>query len=320
MTSRFAFLRRSAALLLLSAGLCPVATAAPFSSIVAYGDSLSDNGNFYGVTGQPPLPYFPGRFSDGPVAVEQLAATWGIPLVNLAWGGATTGIGNQLDGGTPTSRNLLPGVQTVFDSSQAAISPYLSGLFVVWAGPNDFLAPDPGDPFPAGVAVRAVDNLLYVVEGLQSRGVRNILVPGMPDLGLTPFYRSQGPVTAGQASALTDAFNALLASRLSALTMPVTYFDTAGLLRTVAANPAAYGFTNVTGECLSGMTMCATPNMYLFWDDFHPTTAGNAVIAERFAAAAVPEPSTLLLAAAGVVVLIVRRRTLLKRRSKSTEG
>ena len=38
-----------------------------FEQIVVFGDSLSDNGNQYKNTGQPPSPpYYNGRFSNGP--------------------------------------------------------------------------------------------------------------------------------------------------------------------------------------------------------------------------------------------------------------
>ena len=96
-------------------GSVPVG-AEPISQVVVFGDSLSDNGTgFYAVTtaaaaaGVPgvfPVPFSPpydsGRFSNGPVAVERLAQQLGAPLVDLAQGGATTGIGNSLDGGSPT--------------------------------------------------------------------------------------------------------------------------------------------------------------------------------------------------------------------------
>ena len=43
------------------------------SGIVVFGDSLSDNGNFFALTGQPAKPYFKGRVSNGIVWVEHLA-------------------------------------------------------------------------------------------------------------------------------------------------------------------------------------------------------------------------------------------------------
>src|SRR3954447_16812566 len=119
---------------------CTPVLAAPFSSVVVYGDSLSDNGNLFAVAGQPGAPaYFPGRASNGMVAVELLAQQWGVPLYDFAWAGGTTGIGNHLDpGGSPTTlgANGLPGMTTSFTLTSAAIAPLASSaLFVVWGGP-----------------------------------------------------------------------------------------------------------------------------------------------------------------------------------------
>src|SRR4051812_44740389 len=167
---------------------CTSVLAAPFSSVVVYGDSLSDNGNLFAVAGQPgPPAYFPGRASNGMVAVELLAGLWGVPLSDYAWSGATTGIGNHLDaGGTPTSlgMNNLPGMTTSFSLSSAAIAPLASSaLLIVWGGPDDFLSPSPLDPTPIAVANRAFSDIVGIVSGLRSLGAQHILVPGMPDLG-----------------------------------------------------------------------------------------------------------------------------------------
>jgi phospholipase/lecithinase/hemolysin len=93
-------------LTLLFGAVISAATAAgsSFSAVVAYGDSLSDNGNLFGAIGQPGAPYYAGRASNGPVAVELLADIVGDPLLDFAWSGATTGLGNHLDpGGTATT-------------------------------------------------------------------------------------------------------------------------------------------------------------------------------------------------------------------------
>src|SRR5712675_392386 len=76
--------------------------ASVYSSLVVYGDSLSDNGNLWNADGHtfPPPPYWMGRQSNGPVAVEDLAHNLNLPLLDFAWIGATTGVGNIADGGT----------------------------------------------------------------------------------------------------------------------------------------------------------------------------------------------------------------------------
>jgi outer membrane lipase/esterase len=60
------------------------------------------------------------------------------------------------------------------------------------------------------------------------------------------------------------------------------------LLNTVIANPARYGFSNVTNACTSTAACAfgttATQNTYLFWDQVHPTTHAQDIIAQYAAA------------------------------------
>jgi phospholipase/lecithinase/hemolysin len=275
----------------------------PFTSVIVYGDSLSDNGNLYAATGNPASPpYFGGRFSNGPVAAEWLAPAVAPTVFNFAWGGATTGLGNYGDGGTPTSAGdfSLPGMMALFTETSASIAPLApSSLFVVWGGPNDFLSPSPldgGDPLKT--ADRAVADLMLLVSGIQNLGGQHILVPGMPDLGLTPYFIGLGQGAAG--SALTDYFNMQLRNSLPS---GVLFFDTAAFMRNIYANPSVYGFTNVTDACMQAA--CADPNTYLFWDDFHPTARTHMMISQALAQTAVPEPSTWLLVSLPLLALPV---------------
>lgn len=292
--------------------LIPAASvlAAPFSSVVVYGDSLSDNGNFFAATaGIPGAPYFDGRRSNGPVAVEQLAARIGAPLIDFAWIGATTGVGNYGDGGTSTSFGAfnLPGMTTIFNATRASLAPLVAdGLFIVWGGPNDFLLPSVLDTSPFDTIHRAITNELLIINELRAMGVQHVLAPGMADLGLTPYFQSIGQ--SAQGSALTDFFNTAL---MDALPSGVDYFDTAGLFRSVVGDPSSYGFTNVKAACFDSTTQttCAHPDQYLFFDDFHPTAAGHAVLAREFAVTlGLPEPGTLWLLAIAATALGVSRR------------
>ena len=289
------------------------ALASSFSSLVVFGDSLSDNGNLYSLIGYPPAPYYDGRFSNGPVAAEQLATNLGAPLYDFAVGGATSGVGNYVDGGTQTSPGALglPGMQAeLAEAGPLLASPIVpSSLFEVWGGANDFLT--------GGSPTVAAANVDAIVAALQSDGAQHILVPGLPDLALTPdFY---GVAAAAE---YTDVFNAALVAGLPA---GATYYDTANLLDEVVADPAAYGFSNVTTPCFNGSTVCSDASEYLFWDGFHPTTAADTILADEFELAAdAPGPGSLLLLGTGLglpmLLVMGRRRGIAASAQRSAAG
>src|SRR5215469_11423416 len=118
---KFMLLAASVAFVLIT--MTSLASASSFPAIIVYGDSLSDNGNLYALAAYPPSPPYDQRFSNGPVAVEQMAAAFGAPLFDFAYGGATSGIGNFVDGGTQTAPGMfgLPGMQVEL----AASAPFL---------------------------------------------------------------------------------------------------------------------------------------------------------------------------------------------------
>jgi len=254
-----------------------------FAKVVVFGDSLSDTGNFFKATGRPPSPYYNGRFADGPLAVEVMADLLGLPLVNFAWGGATTGVGNHLDGGSVTEVRQLPGIRTVLDSALPTID-LQDALVVLWGGSNDALTPGntivPLEP----ATTLAVENLIYAVVSLTGAGARKIFMPGLPDLALTPFVRSLGQSSIDAARAFSTAVNRSLRERLAADAPNLLYFDTAALLQEVFEHPSANNFRDVSSPGITASANGASSG-FLFWDDFHPSARAHAVLGERFAQA-----------------------------------
>lgn len=290
------------------------ATAASFSQIYTFGDSLSDVGNSFDTTGVPPSPpYYQGRFSNGPVWVEYLAQDLGLApeqQTNYAFSAATTGSDNFL---IPNVEGL-PGLQQQIDSFKATNTQAdADALYVVWAGAVDYLAGGVTNP------IEPVTNLSTTVSSLADYGAKNIMVVNLPDLGKLP--GSSGDI---EISTALDALSAVHNSGLNftsdvlsqAYNTDITYVDVNSLFKQAIAQPEEFGFTNVTDACLAENIVCSNPNEYLFWDDIHPTTAAHKFVGElaysTLESKSVPEPATnlgvLALGGLGTVLLLKRKQ------------
>jgi phospholipase/lecithinase/hemolysin len=286
--------------------------AGPVTQIVAFGDSLTDTGNVFAATGglaPASPPYFAGRFSNGPVWVEQLAARLGVPDpgpallggTNYAFAGAETGGGFS----TPVPGLNVPNIGTQIAAYLAGNSPRPGQLFVVWGGANDFLDGQTNPAVP-------VANLVADITALAQAGAKTFLVPNLPLLGTTPEGLSLPPAQRQGLNALSLAFDALLGPALDQLAaglgITIDRLDTLSLFQAIEANPGAFGFTDVTDQAKSGPvgfpgSVVPNPDQFLFWDPIHPTAHAHQLIGDQAALAVVPEPSSLALLALGGVGL-----------------
>ncbi len=290
------------------------ASAASITQVISFGDSLSDNGNLFADTGGtfPPAPYWNGRFSNGPVWVETIAAAKGVPLNGWARGGATTGGGSVT---TPAFGN----VNGPFMGLQDQIAAYLgtvggvadpNGLYTVWASANDFLSAPGGEIAAIGPAIT---NLLTAIGALVAAGAQHFVLPNLPDLGLTPRSVLAGPAAMLAGTALSGAFNGAYFNALDA-TFGANFgtrLDTFSVLQDVVANPGTYGLTNVTEMCfdIDAPSLCLNPEDYAFWDSIHPTAALHDILANQALAQIVPVPAAVWLFGSALGLLGWMRRS-----------
>jgi outer membrane lipase/esterase len=278
-----------AALTLAAASVAGAASAQTYDRLVVFGDSLSDNGNLYLATGgstPPSPPYGAGRFSHGPVFTERLgfdAANFMGPVtgsINYAFGGARTdsqvsppGMRAQLGqylqrGGTFGSNDLvsvLGGANNIFQGLPAAGAS---------ANPTAAIAP---------VAQSAAADINFIVNGIAQAGAGTVLVTNLPKLSITPQFR--GTLAAPLADYAVTTFNGALLTGLTATAAAqqgtnIILMDLFKVGDVVAANPSAFGVSNVTQACFDGASLCSNPDDYFYFDGVHPTAKGHAVIAQ----------------------------------------
>ena len=309
--------------LLLAAALTTTTTlsAAGYSGITIFGDSLSDTGNVYAATGFsfPPPPYFFGRFSNGPVWVETLAAGIGQGAQSTA---SFLGGNNYAFGGARLNDTVpVPGVLQQMGGLWAPAHPAAdpNALYVVVGGGNDMR--DARDAYTSNSAAdqaarqaaaeAAAGNLIASLGFLASRGVKDVLISNLADLGATPEAAFLGLQYAS--SDVTQRYNALMGAVMAAgasFGLDMHFLDVAGLLATVfddALNHggAQYGITNVFTPCgaFAG-SIGISCNVSLFSDDLHPSARAHELIGRAaLNAVGIPEPETLAMVTLALLAL-----------------
>jgi len=297
-------------LFLVSCGGGNVSEPPLFGTSVIFGASLNDTGNLCiaSPSNCPPTPpYASGRFSNGNLWVETVAANYGGNATaslkggnNYAYAGARTG--------------TVPGIATpaAVPSMVTQLGQYLTkvnfqanprALYIIDAGTvgnniSDALVLGQTDPTaPTKVLTAAVGDIVNMVLTLYSAGARHIVVTNSPNVGATPRVQALGAAAVAGATQLSFGFNGALAPQLAGLKagspgLNLYTLDVGTLNQQLIANPASFGLSNVTQACfdtlVSPPTLCLSPGTYLYWDPFHPTGAAHAVIAQRVIAAIVP--------------------------------
>ncbi len=279
-----------------------------FSKTIFFGDSLTDAGFFRPLlpaTGQSVM----GQFTTNP------GTTWAQDVANYygtnqstGWTASATGVkadsgDNYAVGGarvnTPSASAPSLAQQAAFYLSQTGGRADPNALYTVWGGANDLRSIT--NPANAATTIgSAVAGQVAIVGQLQTAGARYVLVPNIPDIGKTPEALAAGPVTSATATALSASYNSALYSAFASSGLRIIPLDTFHILQEIVANPAAYGFSDVThtacggGNAPAGSSLTCGPQglglpssyapgadqSYAFADGIHPSTAAHKILGD----------------------------------------
>jgi len=287
-----------------------------FATAVVVGASGADTGNRCGVAADPlcfPAPPYAGRSTatNGKLYPELVAQRYGAPLTASSAGGTNHAIGGARTGVIPgdTTPATIANMQVQLEQYLARQSYQISAGTLVIVDGSAFgnnirralellptIPPANQSAFVTGVVSAAAGDIYSLVLRSYSAGARHVLLTNSSDLGVHPVVRALGPVAAGTATAMAVGFNGALAAQvvpqlratLSGLNLYTVDFGT--LSQQVNANPPAFGFANATLPCypyFSAPTapVCATPDLYVWWDELHPSAAIHSLLAQRSIAA-----------------------------------
>lgn len=282
------------------------AMATPLKGFVVFGDSLSDNGNLYAyMKHQLPLspPYYQGRFSNGPVWIEHLVASYypidaSSHVSNYAFGGS--GVAEPDEEGEPFNDGAMLTLDSQIDSYLLAHDDKAndSSLHVIWTGANNYLA------LPEDVHAEVsfvIQGIRRNAEHLLNQGAKHIMLIGLPDLGRVPIAAEFEATE--ELSQLANTHNAMLEALVQKLQTDYPqvqwiFFPVNNMFQEALDYPLRYGFTNTTGTCYE--TFDLTPSLqpvlsmaarvkspalhknkcdaYLFFDPVHPSARGHMYI------------------------------------------
>jgi phospholipase/lecithinase/hemolysin len=261
------------------------------STLVVFGDSLSDNGNLFALTGFPQPPAWEGRSSNGPVYAEQLAKLLHMNLDDRAFAGAEAS-----DASPPVIVNPATGQPLPINLS-TQIAGYLADLdghrapedttALINIGSNDYsgflTSTLPKTPAEIAAFVGAVvGSIEQAIDQLTSAGVEHIILFTLPDFATTPSAQAAGPQVAAFLHQL-DLINNAALEQMASAHPNVQVVDVFQLSEAAAADPTAFGFSANPGfewvQQLAAGTHQFAPNEVAFFDGEHPTEAAHSVLA-----------------------------------------
>ena len=274
-----------------------------FSRVFVFGDSLSDTGNLASVIGDFPAPYYMNRVSNGPVAVETLAAQLGhtadasLHLIGPEQGSNYAVAGANAFSDDPTDLNTLTTQIISFQANHGFVAP-AEALYVILIGGNDIRsARDAADLTAAKSIVKAaVLEVRQAIENLSLSGARSFMLINSPNIALLPETQVIASITSDpklikRARKLSNLYRVKLHTMAEQLedkrNINITEFDLFKFFNKLVKKAERYGFSNATEACFSPDLYPVTffhPNcdfdQFIFFDEIHPTARTHALVGE----------------------------------------
>ena len=274
-----------------------------YSKVYIFGDSLSDTGNLASVQGDFPAPYYQNRASNGPVAVETLAAKLGdTAAASLHLLGLNEGHNYAVAGATASGSEIID-LDTQIQAFQAnyEYSAPKDALYVIFFGGNDVRAAlyEPDLIIAEQILITAKKKIRNAIRNLRQIGARSFLIINSPNIARIPETRIMSvalnnPDLINRANRLSKHFNRKLHRLVERLkeqdNIQIQEFDLFSLFDKVVEQISTLGFINNTDACFSTITESFHPDCeyglnvdkFIFFDEIHPTSRVHTMFGEAF--------------------------------------
>ena len=262
--------------------------------VVAFGDALSDMGQ----TGADATGRRYMIDNSDRLWLKQVGLSYGVASVTAArFGGSVYAVGNARVNADPDAAGnpATPTIKEQIDAFLAAGGPTENDLVTLQGGISDVIyqvqlhraGSQTREQLLANVRQAALD-FANQARRLRGAGAKHIVIMGMYDLSVTPWgISTQLQPLISEAS---RTFNDTVLVDLVQQGDTMLFVDTALLFNLMVSNRVGYGFDSVTDaacgqvsayQCTTAtLAAGANPDKYLWADQFYPTAAAHARLAD----------------------------------------
>lgn len=299
------------------------ANAQDFSQTIFFSDSLSDTGRLTSFIQNDPIGGFLFGSSLSNSFTTNPDTTWAGVLANSYGLNATANDGTTLNGtnyavgsAQSTQEVTFPMMSFKVPSVSQQIESYLSlakqadpnALYTVWIGANDLLTAADNPSTAPQTIIAAAQGTVASVERLNQAGANYILVPNLPDVGLTERFQKKTESEQQQATQAAQLYNMSLYRGLNNTQANIIPLNTFALLQEAVSRPEAFGFkvTNQSYACQTHLITSLTSlacnenrlveesanQTYIFADEIHPSGKTHRLLAQ-YARSVIEAPSQI---------------------------